>query len=113
MLVVEAEVRSEWGKVSRRCLWPARFTVYRNLISGLSAAAFEHALSTSVTLTQLTVFLLSNHLTPREPFTDMDHLIGCASSSVQLLALFANPPTANASTSYLRAKFGKLAGGPS
>ena len=86
----------------------------RNLISALSAAAFEHALSTNVTLTQSTpYYLLPNHLNPRKPFTDMDHLIGCASSSVQLLALFANPPTANASTSYLRAKFGKLAGGPS
>jgi hypothetical protein len=68
-----------------------------------------HALSTNVTLTQLTYITSPEPSYSREPLTDMDHLIGCASSSVRLLALFANPPIANASTSYLRAKFGKLA----
>jgi hypothetical protein len=55
MLIVEAWDAERMGESSGgRCLWPAQFTVHRNLISALSAAAFEHALSTNVTLTQLT-----------------------------------------------------------
>jgi Scd6-like Sm domain len=42
----------------------------------------------------------------------MDHLIGCASSSCSYQLNFANLPTASASTSYRRAKFGRLAGWP-
>jgi hypothetical protein len=90
-----------------------RFTVHRNLISGPFSTGVDHALSNKCYPHSIDLYYLSELSYPREPFTDMDHLIGCASSSVPLVALFANAPTANASTSSLRAKFGKVAGEPS
>jgi hypothetical protein len=67
MLIVEAWDAERMGESSGgRCLWPAQFTVHRNLISALSAAAFEHALSTNVTSHSINPYYLSRTiLTPR------------------------------------------------